>query len=389
MADFSEEDFSRCEDIFRNATGNTRTTTITETAPLFTDALKRGEWDALLALLLCQTPYLESIELLGQGHPDSRLVFTEQVLEKAAELQAQAKNDSTTTGGCSLSHLHSASTYYWDTERGMGLWSIEPFVRLKSMEKIHVNLLVIESYHQYDVTRMENNVKELNINYGAIDGDRLIEFLPYFKSLEVIKYVDGGGSLGHAEFYPQKWGEAIVHLTGTLRMLDLAVSGGIALGNNGELVEALGPLVEFECLKELSIDCDVLLGPAEQHRFIDLDATGSESDDDEPETWRLLEVFPSSLEKLSVYDCDDRFPEQMIEVLLRKEELVPMLEILTVRGNIMHQDIGLSFVEPCKAAGVELKILQFGMGTEPAVSPSSPAPGPPVIIFGIPMGGNV
>lgn len=326
VANFTQDDFARCAEVLQKATN-------TGSSPEPMERLKLGEWNPWVALILCHAPYLEEIQLFGQGYEVSGFLFIDQVLAAAARLQ-----ESKASSELSLSSLRSASIYYYGDEFGHGIEAILPYISLNSMEKVSATQVMLDEGDEVD-PGPTCHLKDLDLT-GTLDGDKAIEYFRRFKSLEQFKYWHEGATVGDADFLPQRWGRAIAHLAPTLQKL---VLDGEPDSNQDEQPDALGPLIKFQCLKELSTNCDILFGP-------NVDINGVQ-------TVRLIDILPKSLERLCISLCGPQVVAQLTELLAKKEEHVPLLKEVVVQIHHVHSaQFGIEFalLAVCGAAGVAL-----------------------------------
>lgn len=134
-----------------------------------------------------------------------------------------------------------------------------------------------------------------------------------------------------------------------------------------EVPTCIGSLKGFKKLRAISMTTDVLFGPL--HGDVDK----------EPKS-RLVDILPKSLQKLELYNYDNNEPpvlEQLLELLARREELVPKLASIRIEGLIDHAEnepqhakfaeqlkaltekcVAMSVFVSCQTVGVDPKCRQ-------------------------------
>ncbi|KAH9223879.1 hypothetical protein DL95DRAFT_400431 [Leptodontidium sp. 2 PMI_412] len=207
--------------------------------------VQQGEWQALTTLLLLNLPKLKELDLASYRNfadfqdpkPDAGpLNF---LFRKAAGRQTSGDKSAP-----SLSNLETVSVAYSGTEMGLGFEDVIPLLELPSVTSFVV--------HKLD---------------GAI--------------------------VGCMEFLPQTLGTGIQHLKHCLRSLE--IFGDPEDTHDDERALAVGSLVDFEKLVDISTMQITLLGPSDGH--------GEDSEDD-TKPIHLWNVLPKSLVRLTLIDCN-------------------------------------------------------------------------------------
>lgn len=330
MTTFTDNDFSRCADIMRDVVAP-------EVAAGWIWSLKRGNWDALFAVLLCQTPCVSEIKIYGYGQ--SKTTYTDILFALAARLQTKAAPT-----GHPLSSLSSVAIHHWKTQCGLSVNSFHAFLALNSMEKIFMDRIRIDTSDIKVDANNEYLIKDMDLGFWPIDPGHLVEFLQCFKQLERLKYAHCGMFGGGEDFFPEVWGRGIAHLTDTLQVLDIE---GFSIMNLAHKTYAMGSLSKFKSLREIYIDCTSLLGDGNPNFEPDYQK-------------RLVGILPKSLEKLELSLCDGNFA-QIVELIAHKEESVPALKKIQVYAlpKARGRRFPTSLINDGEKKGVKLTIYGF------------------------------
>ncbi|KAH8589277.1 hypothetical protein B0O99DRAFT_692682 [Bisporella sp. PMI_857] len=281
---------------------------------------REGDWDAFMALLL---PYLENLREINLESFGSFIDVNERhlayILNRAARLQNEGHLE---TQG-SLSKLHRISVTYHDTENGLDIPEVLPFMKLKSVKKLFVHMLQGEDpLHG----RMTSQIEDLSLQYSCVESDTLVKLLRSFPNLKRLSYENGGAVVGDHEFLPQKFGEGIQHLKETLETLAISDDESY-MGVIDPL--PIGPLTDFNNLRALMVSAKVLLGDPESAEDREIEHIGSDSgaeDDDQlVKEYSLLGVLPPSLVELTIKHCQGKELGYLRE-LLEQRDKVPLLK---------------------------------------------------------------
>lgn len=178
-------------------------------------AMGRGNWDAVVSLLLFFLPSLEEIDIESGGRSSCK--YLDQVIADMARNQ-RIKNSTH-----SLRHLKKFSTAYWDTEMGMGIHVVLPFCALPSITTIRANMLEQEDsqYPQPFPEQYRFQVQNLRMEQCCLGGYTIQSLFICFPSLKQLYYDHGGATVGMADFLPQYLGRGIAHLRDSLEELTL------------------------------------------------------------------------------------------------------------------------------------------------------------------------
>ncbi|KAH6720177.1 hypothetical protein BKA61DRAFT_708382 [Leptodontidium sp. MPI-SDFR-AT-0119] len=255
--------------------------------------VQQGEWQALTTLLLLNLPKLKELDLASYRNfadfqdpkPDAGpLNF---LFRKAAGRQTSGDKSAP-----SLSNLETVSVAYSGTEMGLGFEDVIPLLELPSVTSFVVHKL--DGSAEFDIhPTTQFNARKLEVIYSSIEPDALTRFLQRFPSLEDLWYEHAGAIVGCMEFLPQTLGAGIQHLKHSLRSLE--IFGDPEDTHDDERALAVGSLVDFEKLVDISTMQITLLGPSDGH--------GEDSEDD-TKPIHLWNVLPKSLVRLTLIDCN-------------------------------------------------------------------------------------
>ena len=287
--------------------------------------------------------------------------YMDYVFDLAASRQSTGSTDE-----FSLKNLKTISFAYSDTEMGFSVDEVIPYCKLKSVTKVFLRM-VADDFFSASSERFQ--CEDLGFNYSSIDGDSLIEILRCFPFLKKFYYDHGGSIVGNSDFLPQKVGQAIAHLRPCLE--ELVVTNDEQDEAYGEEeMRGIGSLAKFEKLHTVVMDTPTLLGPLDEDSAVE---SGHGSDN--ATKLRMVDILPRSLKRLGLSGCREGILEQVREVMERKEELVPVLDEITLnyrdprpgggdrakRGEPhiypgYNKDVADSLKLDCKAAGFNLAV---------------------------------
>lgn len=285
---------------------------------LWMTAIERGEWGAVLSLLLLFLPSLEEIEIESGNLADTK--FLHQIVEVMAQQAETAQ---------SLRKLRSFSIAHWDTEGGMSTDVILPFCAVPSVRTIRAHMLEEDDHFGLLPPPLPSSkqyqVRNLRISNSCIGGNTMANLLRCFPVLEKIYYDHGGAIVGIADFLPQKFGTGIVHLHDCLEELTLLriESRPEVLGD--EDAGRVGSLADFKKLRCVGTEAEVLFG----------------QDVVKP---RLATILPASLEHLLIRRCGDDVYDNLRNLISHKKEKFPALKSIAI-------DIPEARKNPCNNYG--------------------------------------
>jgi hypothetical protein len=343
MSIFTSEDLAICEAVM-NWVGANLFDVPRESCPLDAEVeiwmqdFRKGNWDAILSLLLTLLPNLTEIEMQRYSNYDY-LYITK------ALLAARHNHSRRNTWDFPLKHLSSVSLAYSNTEGGLSIELAIPYLEIPTLRKAEVYMMSMSSSTEVLEQYSEGNLTDLRLDQCVISGNALIRFLRLFPKLTSFHYDQGGWMIGESAFLPQKIGQAIAHLQPCLEKLylrDIFGEDGQDEGNEDEYEDengepgSLGSLAGFERLHTVILQYSTLFGTSDDDDVqdgIDSDGRDKESVDEnrDPSPARLVDLLPKSLRQLvltEVSPSPDNL-DQMRQIIQNREEF-PCLEAVNI-----------------------------------------------------------
>jgi hypothetical protein len=102
-----------------------------------------------------------------------------------------------------LKQLISVSVAYWDTEMGLSIDTLIPFMRPSSVKKAYFHMVAQESFTE---SPLRFQITDLGLKYSNLDGDVLVHFLRCFPPLEKFYYNNGGAIVGYSDSFHRRLG---------------------------------------------------------------------------------------------------------------------------------------------------------------------------------------
>lgn len=295
-------------------------------------ACQDGTEDPILALLLLNLPYLNSLEVLSFGMPIERLSRTAQRIKNAP-------------AGTYLSHLKHVSINFdahWEKPDMMRFFM--SFVSLPSLASCHIHGLIIgDDERDFEQHPRESNIADLSFTHCDI-GERT-----YFEILRSTKYLRSftGSSLGLPAPFTQQplgwyWlGVGLLHHTKhSLEKLILLSHGNMRCQSCS--------LRDFEVLQEIHTELPLFL------------------DDVDSSVKSFPEMLPASIRTINLMCPAERFlsesaasgnlvrmREAILNILEVKSVLLPRLTAIKVHtGSRTGSSIFVDIFEACDEQGV-------------------------------------
>ncbi|KAH6668981.1 hypothetical protein B0J14DRAFT_154060 [Halenospora varia] len=250
-------------------------------------AIKRGSWDATTAFLLSILPNLEELEFEGYSYTDAVYPYIMRVLSRA-----KSKQERGDSGRGSLHKLSRVALEYWDTECGLSLNLLVPYLTLPSVESFYGRMLDQSNYDEDDRSaslraELKLQTKTLYLVHSSISQDILEVFFGAFDSLERLIY--DHHTVGNPEFEPPRVMAALSHLAPTLKELTLLNLDGVGASSYENF--PVGSLRGCEKLKKLDMNARMLIGFSRSEWEVDVE-----------ESWEseqnLVDSLPPNLEYL-------------------------------------------------------------------------------------------
>jgi len=314
MQTWTGADFGLAETVLRDVSSD-------EMATSWMDALRDGNVNALAGLALFLLPNLEELTFneYSNNLGDERNTYVSHALNKASISQ----NEGQLNGVFSLAKLREVAISYADTENGLYLSTLVPFLKLKSVKRLSAHAVADESF---EAGGKKFYAEELELNLTSIEGSCLVSFLGCFPTLKRFKYGIGDATVGHYDFSPRAFATAIGALEHCLE--EFIIEDDWESFNFGDDLDdslPFGSLKEFEKLRKIVCKSAMLLGDPETIEDFHMNDDDSDHDENQeiPVTeMSLVDVIPKSLKDLTLFDCDGGNElDHLRELLLWREEL--------------------------------------------------------------------
>jgi hypothetical protein len=281
------------------------------------DKTMQGKWikhlgmgltDAWLALLIPRLTNLRKISIVWTGETD---YVTNMFIEVAkSEIPV-------------FPHLEEAWAAHWDTENGAETELMLPFFKFPSMRKIG-GFMLHDGLDWDDEYSQQDPFKDVDIGCSSITDidlkmtnatNGLQTWIRACKALRTFRLGDGGGTVSYEPSHRGKLYEALLFHKTTLQAISISDDwSGMDPGENEN--SFMGSFANFTNLKILHIPCETIL----------------EMDDEGNSTQSLMDVLPSSLELLSLYDSYGTLFHWLLEQfeLLLDSNFCPNLKTICV-----------------------------------------------------------
>jgi hypothetical protein len=327
--------------------------------------IENREWDAIVTLILSLLPNLQELDFEDWWPPcntDDELPRLIRLLQLSADFQNFPE-----TSPSALINVHRASVQYCDTEIGMPIEAILPFLNLRSITSFAGTMIAGESLGWF-TPRISFSIKELSLKQSVFDPDIMTKFLRCFPFLGRLYYEHGGASVGDSQFEPPRMMAALEHLKPCLEELTIFGNGSDGYGDLSYF--PLGSLADFQKLTSIVMSLSVLLGRSENNTVVDSTSQFKPNQ-------RLVEAIPPRLQSLALRD--EFFGEvpwreikdQIVELITDKQIYAPELKYLDIewemieypdkpspQGPFVHKgftkDEADRLLAQCEAAGVEM-----------------------------------
>ena len=311
----------------------------------FWHCVEQGNWDALIALLLCLLPNLQEIRMVRYGDFYDGYPFIETILDRAAKLQ-----DAGQLSPFLFAKLRRVSLENQDYEnfpyRGMGLYQLLPYLALKSVDSVSSHMVTdlefshvqvpneIQTIYKFPLPAFDFSKTSLVLDHSFISSTALPAFLGLFKSLKSLRYdfkytIDvSDENEWNTDIVPGDILAAISHLSDSLEELVLTQQEFREVDRNDSADQTIPSFSEFQKLKRIEASPHILLG---RHR-------GGPVPKYRPnQIQRFTRLFPTSLESLVIKNCNVALFDVMSEWLLH--ELPPNLAMVKLEiqnGTVME-----------------------------------------------------
>lgn len=237
--------------------------------------LQRGNWDAMTALMFHLLPKIQKLEFSSWSYTNRKYSFICAALERPL-----------------LGNLKNVCIKYWDTESGLRLDQLVPFLNIPSVSAFKAYMI---SDEVWEGELVFSNIKDLSLNYSNLDTVSLKNFLGRFPQLEKLFYRNGGAYVGYADFNANGAMEALKHLKPCLQELHILQDDNDYMWDGQTF--GIGSFSDFRKLRILDISTSILL---------------------DGEGLRLIDCLPPPLEYLSLREVKARHVEQIFELVSQR-----------------------------------------------------------------------
>ncbi|KAH8671832.1 hypothetical protein BGZ60DRAFT_537282 [Tricladium varicosporioides] len=323
-------------------------------------AIKHGSWDAVTALLLSVLPNLEELEFEGYSYTDTVYPYLTRVLSRA-----KTDQDLGNTGPGSLHRLRRVALEYWDTESGLFLDPLIPYLTLPSVKSFYGRMLNQSTYDD-DNDRLaplraglKLHTKTLYLVHSSISQSIFEVFFSAFDRLERVIY--DHHTVGNPKFEPPRIMAALAHLAPTLKELTLLNLEGVGASSYENY--PVGCLRKYEKLKKLDMNAGMLIG-----------FRRSEWELNAEESWEskqnLVDSLPPNLEYLRLRDPRPTDVPFIISFISSKLSTCPNFQTLELDWERIQYPNSPPSLEPfihpgfTKEEAIELWELCKKMGVE-------------------------
>ncbi|KAF4629283.1 hypothetical protein G7Y89_g8859 [Cudoniella acicularis] len=286
-----------------------------EATEAWLSSIKAGDWDAITALLISTFPNLEELEFDSWSYTDEVYPRIIRTLTRAKEMQDRGE-----TGPLAMPKLRRVSLEYWDTENGLTIRLLLPFLKIPSVRTFYGRMIEDENVEPTDDGNpnwfnagLAFQTKRLYMYHSSIDLASLALFLNCFPSLEIFHYKNGAA--GYASFEPPRLMAALQPLKPTLQELRVLDEEQHGIANFEGY--PLGSLTEFTKLRHIDVNSTMMIGLE--------DPNNPGASDVFPQGQILTDAVPQSLEILRLRGCGVWVPLPMLDLIEHKETYCPLL----------------------------------------------------------------
>ncbi|QDS73459.1 hypothetical protein FKW77_008914 [Venturia effusa] len=317
-------------------------------------SIEEGNWEAITALTLSLLPKIQDLKFQGWSYkPEKVYPNLLRYLSRARDLQLEGDVDNV----FALGHLKKVTVEYWDTEGGMRLSLLLPFLSIPSVDTLWAARM--SDGGTWDSTIQFPNIKALSFKPANVDSDLFQKFLRSFPNLVDLYYQSG---FGETSLEPPRFRTALAHLKSSLTTLTL-FDDEADIGEGDLAGFPIGSLVEFERLHTLRLESSMLTGEAGEETVLD----GFSS------VQSIASSLPSSLCHLQLLHCEynSRIASEIVHLIAWKSSVVPHLKTLDIGWErIVYPDkpsppgpfkyspferaAALQLLEDMEAVGVEM-----------------------------------
>jgi hypothetical protein len=298
-------------------------------------SIERGNWEAITALTLSLIPNLQELEFQGWSYTEEVYPVLLRFLSRVRDRQIDGSLDTT----LSLRNLRKITLEYWDTEGGMRLGLLLPFLSIPSAHTFWAKMVGDDDMWDSTIHRFPH-IKELSLKPANVESGLFHNFLLSFPNLDKLYYRSG---YGESTLQPPRFMAAVVHLKSSLR--DLSLFNENYFGADLEDFP-IGDLTAFEKLEVLRMDSTMLTGRLLPTRIDGFSSIQS-----------LYDTLPRNLRHLQIMNCqnNDCLVSEIIDLIAWKVTMFPNFETLDIEWERTVYPDKPSPTEPHKHPGFERK----------------------------------
>lgn len=302
LTNWTESDFSRCQDIIETITNSP------SELSYWLDEILQGSWDGLASLVLLSLPNLSALSMPENGLASCNQRF-HWVLKEAAAIQ-------TTKDNSVLPLLRTVHLDCYLPEQEAVARRMDLFVRIPSVYLLRIDYLHTCWWTPNGKIPEPIDLAELILNHCYLLGPVLAFFIQFFKNLRKLKITDSDTSI----LTDLERSNMLKPLKSTLEQLIL-----YNYSSSSRRPPNFSPasLAGFRSLRIISIDVPSLLGYG-----FDEDGVGFDGEEDVGP--HLSSLLPLSLETLTLKRCDWRIIRHLDPRFLLEEEMLPSLRSIVI-----------------------------------------------------------
>ncbi|QSZ36973.1 hypothetical protein DSL72_009065 [Monilinia vaccinii-corymbosi] len=298
-------------------------------------SIEHGNWDALVAFILCLLPNLQSLNIVNHasGCPNG-YPYLETILNRAASLQKQSQHPSSSSHPYSLAklkHLHLAKHDLVHHPRiGFEILRLLPFLNLPSIRTVSghmisdfhfpssirdeqppLNPFTLSTIYTPPLPNFTFHTTALTLSHTVLATSTLPKFFSYFTSLKYLSWswqYDVANARRDGLDYSFDMGvflNSVLHLSGCLEVLKLRISPACA-ESTVKCDNWTSTLFSFKALKFLDMSTFLLYGPPKSLISPESEPERSNAQSlGEKKPYRLFfENLPDGLQELVLRDCN-------------------------------------------------------------------------------------
>lgn len=316
-------------------------------------SIEDGNWEAITALTLSLVPNIHELRFQGWGYePKETYPILLRFLSRARDFQLSG----TLENALSLRYLKKVTVEYWDTEGGMPLNLLLPFLSIPSIGTLWATMT--SDGDSWDSSVQFPRVKNLSLKPANIHSDLFRQFLLSFPKLEKLYYRSG---FGESTLEPPRFRAALEHLKPSLTTLSLFDEAGLGMSELEGF--PLGSLAGFDRLHTLRLDSSMMTGISGEETVVD----GFSS------IQSIVNSLPKNLRHLQLLHCEYNLniASEIVHLIAWKTTVVPDLKTLDIGWErIVYPDkpsppdpfkyspfekmAALQLLEDMEAVGVEM-----------------------------------